>query len=110
MKSLRTPLGGEKGLAWLFFARLSVPESIVADGPTFADGMTNKMLQQEWNTALDEAIEVGAQAQAICMQTEGFRRADRVFAAKEEPALEGDWGGASTQGTRRTPPAAAADA
>jgi enoyl-CoA hydratase/carnithine racemase len=37
------------------------------DGPTFAHGMTKKMLQQEWNMGVDEAIEAEAQAQAICM-------------------------------------------
>ncbi|MEY4219406.1 MAG: 1,2-epoxyphenylacetyl-CoA isomerase, partial [Pseudomonadota bacterium] len=39
----------------------------LASGPTFANGMTKKMLQQEWNMGVDEAIEAEAQAQAICM-------------------------------------------
>ena len=38
----------------------------------FAHAMTKKMLHQEWNMGIDEAIEAEAQAQAICMQTEGF--------------------------------------
>ena len=77
-----------------------MPESLLADaqgfarelaaGPTFAHGMTKKMLHQEWNMGLDEAIEAEAQAQAICMQTEDFRRAYRAFAAKEKPRFEGD--------------------
>ena len=40
--------------------------------------------------ALDEAIEAEAQAQAICMQTDDFRRAYRAFAAKAEPDFEGN--------------------
>jgi enoyl-CoA hydratase/carnithine racemase len=52
--------------------------------------MTKKMLQQEWNVGLDEAIEMEAQAQAICMQTGDFRRAYEAFAAKRKPAFEGD--------------------
>jgi enoyl-CoA hydratase/carnithine racemase len=93
-------LGGEEGLAWGFFNRLSAPEAVLADalsfarelasGPTFAHGMTKKMLHQEWNMGLDEAIEAEAQAQAICMQTEDFRRAYRAFAAKAKPKFEGD--------------------
>ena len=93
-------LGGEEGLAWGFFNRLSTPEAVLADalsfaselasGPTFAHGMTKKMLHQEWNMGLDEAIEAEAQAQAICMQTEDFRRAYRAFAAKAKPKFEGD--------------------
>ena len=62
----------------------------IADGPTFAHGMTKKMLHQEWNMGLDEAIEAEAQAQAICMQTEDFRRAYEAFAAKQRPVFGGD--------------------
>jgi enoyl-CoA hydratase/carnithine racemase len=39
---------------------------------------------------VDEAIEAEALAQAICMQTEDFRRAYRAFAAKRKPVFEGD--------------------
>ena len=35
---------------------------------------------------VDEAIEAEAQAQAICMQTEDFKRAYRAFVAKQKPA------------------------
>ena len=51
--------------------------------------MTKKMLDQEWNMGVDQAIEAEAQAQAICMQTEDFARAYRAFAAKEKPVLRG---------------------
>ena len=52
--------------------------------------MTKKMLHQEWNAGIDEAIEMEAQAQAICMQTKDFQRAYQAFAAKKKPEFEGD--------------------
>ena len=52
--------------------------------------MTKTMLAQEWSMSLEQAIEAEAQAQAICMQTEDFRRAFRAFAAKEKPVFQGD--------------------
>jgi enoyl-CoA hydratase/carnithine racemase len=52
--------------------------------------MTKTMLAQEWSMGLDQAIESEAQAQAICMQTQDFRRAFEAFAAKRSPVFEGD--------------------
>ena len=52
--------------------------------------MTKKMLHQEWSMGLDEAIEAEAQAQAICMQTQDFRRAYEAFVAKQKPKFAGD--------------------
>ncbi len=93
-------MGGEEGLAWGFFNRLCAPDAVLAeaqslarslaDGPTFAHGVTKKMLHQEWNMGLDEAIEAEAQAQAICMMTQDFRRAFEAFAAKRKPEFQGD--------------------
>jgi enoyl-CoA hydratase/carnithine racemase len=93
-------LAGEEALQWGFFNRLCAPEAVFAEarafaeelarGPTFAHAMTKKCLHQEWSMALDEAIEAEAQAQAICMQTQDFRRAYRAFVAKEKPVFEGD--------------------
>jgi enoyl-CoA hydratase/carnithine racemase len=93
-------MGGEEGERWGFFNRVCVPESLLADaqvfaaalasGPTFAHGMTKKMLQQEWNMGVDEAIEAEAQAQAICMATNDFHRAYHAFVAKQAPRFEGD--------------------
>ena len=62
----------------------------LADGPTFAHGMTKTMLSQEWCMTIEQAIEAEAQAQAICMQTEDFRRAYEAFAAKQKPVFQGD--------------------
>ena len=93
-------MSGMEGERWGFFNSLSDPETLLADaralaqsladGPTFAHGMTKKMLQQEWNMGVDEAIEAEAQAQAICMATNDFHRAYHAFVAKQKPAFEGD--------------------
>jgi enoyl-CoA hydratase/carnithine racemase len=48
------------------------------------------MLNQEWNMGLDQAIESEAQAQALCMKTEDFRRAYEAFAAKRRPEFAGN--------------------
>ena len=91
---------GEEGFAWGFYNRLCAPDQLIADaeelassiasGPTFAHGVTKKMLHQEWSMSVDEAIESEAQAQAICMATRDFERAYRAFAAKTRPVFEGD--------------------
>lgn len=93
-------LGGAEGLAWGFFNGLTEPGGTLeralglarelAVGPTFAHAMTKKMLHQEWSMPLDEAIEHEAQAQALCMQTQDFRRAYEAFVRKETPTFEGD--------------------
>ena len=58
--------------------------------PTFAHGVTKKLLHQEWNMGVDEAIEAEAEAQAICMQTRDFHRAYEAFVAKQKPIFEGN--------------------
>jgi enoyl-CoA hydratase/carnithine racemase len=93
-------MSGEEGERWGFFNRLCEPDTVLAaaqqfaatlaQGPTFAHGMTKKMLQQEWNMGVDEAIEAEAQAQAICMATNDFQRAYHAFVAKQRPQFEGD--------------------
>lgn len=93
-------LPGAEAERWGFYNRLCSPEDVLvqaqamahelASGPTFANGMTKKMLQQEWNMGVDEAIEAEAQAQAICMMTNDFHRAYHAFVAKQKPVFEGD--------------------
>jgi len=93
-------LGGVEAERWGFFNGLLPRESLLsdvqamaarlADGPTFAHGMTKTMLHREWAMDLDTAIEAEAQAQAICMATEDFRRAYEAFAAKQSPKFEGN--------------------
>ena len=91
---------GDEAERWGFLNRLCAPEELLpaamslaqelAAGPTFAHGMTKKMLHQEWNMGLDEAIEAEAQAQAICMATNDFDRAYQAFVAKQKPVFKGD--------------------
>lgn len=91
---------GDEGHAWGFYNRLCEPAELLeaahalaaelVAGPTFAHGITKKMLHQEWSMSVDEAIESEAQAQAICMSTGDFERAYRAFAAKQRPQFEGN--------------------
>jgi enoyl-CoA hydratase/carnithine racemase len=93
-------MSGEEGQRWGFFNRLSAPDAVLADaqalaaelaqGPTFANGITKTMLHQEWAMTIDQAIEAEAQAQALCMQTEDFNRAYEAFVAKQKPRFEGN--------------------
>ena len=93
-------LPGDEAERWGFFNRLCAPESLLKDaqtlatelaaGPTFAHGMTKRMLHQEWNMGVDEAIDAEAQAQAICMATNDFHRAYHAFVAKQKPEFKGD--------------------
>jgi enoyl-CoA hydratase/carnithine racemase len=93
-------VGADEALTCGFYSRLVSPEELrpaaaqlaqeLADGPTFAHAMTKTMLNQEWNMGLEQALESEAQAQAICMQTEDFRRAYAAFSAKQRPAFKGD--------------------
>ena len=62
----------------------------LAQGPSFAHGITKTMLHREWSMDVDTAIEAEAQAQAICMATQDFSRAFEAFAAKRNPAFQGD--------------------
>jgi enoyl-CoA hydratase/carnithine racemase len=93
-------MNAQEGHAWGFFNALHESGALqpaahklaaqLAQGPTFAHGMTKTMLHQEWAMTLDQAIEAEAQAQAICMQTQDFKRAYEAFAAKQRPQFEGD--------------------
>jgi enoyl-CoA hydratase/carnithine racemase len=62
----------------------------LAAGPTFANAITKNQLNMEWDMNLVTALEAEAQAQAICMQTNDFRRAYEAFVAKRTPSFEGD--------------------
>jgi enoyl-CoA hydratase/carnithine racemase len=93
-------MSADEGLAWGFFNRLTAPETLLADaqalahqladGPTFAHGMTKTMLNQEWSMTIDQAIEAEAQAQAVCMASADFKRAYEAFVAKRAPEFKGD--------------------
>jgi enoyl-CoA hydratase/carnithine racemase len=89
-----------EGLAWGFYNSEHAPEGVLeaaqalarslASGPTFAHAMTKRQLHAEWNVSVDEAIEAEAEVQAICMQTQDFRRAYEAFVRKETPVFEGN--------------------
>jgi enoyl-CoA hydratase/carnithine racemase len=93
-------LDGEEAERWGFFNRLVPPDTVLAQaqrlaaelaaGPTFANGMTKRMLEMEWAMSVESAIEAEAVAQALCMETEDFARAFRAFAAKQKPVFEGN--------------------
>jgi enoyl-CoA hydratase/carnithine racemase len=90
----------EEGERWGFWNRVVPAETLLADatalaqslasGPVFAHALTKTMLAQEWNVSIETAIEMEAQAQALCMQTQDFRRAFEAFAAKRAPVFEGN--------------------
>ena len=93
-------MNAQEGLQWGFFNALHDPDKLLAaaqmlahelaSGPTFAHGMTKTMLHQEWAMTLDQAIEAEAQAQAICMQTQDFKRAYDAFSNRQKPVFKGD--------------------
>ncbi|MGF9694245.1 enoyl-CoA hydratase family protein [Rhizobium sp. 0TCS1.26] len=93
-------MSADEGSAWGFYNAVHSAEAIeaeaeklahsLADGPWFAHTMTKTMLNQEWAMGLDEMIESEAQAQAVCMATQDFRRAFEAFAEKRKPVFEGN--------------------
>ncbi|KRE12864.1 enoyl-CoA hydratase [Bosea sp. Root483D1] len=93
-------LKGEEAERWGFLNRLIARENVLAeaqalavelaDGPTFANAMTKRMLEMEWAMSVESAIEAEAVAQALCMQTEDFSRAYHAFAEKRKPVFEGN--------------------
>ncbi len=61
----------------------------LAQGPSFALGMTKTMLDVEAHLSLPQALEAEAQAQQICMGTVDFREAHAAFIAKRQPNFVG---------------------
>jgi enoyl-CoA hydratase/carnithine racemase len=90
----------DEGLAWGFFNALHGAHELLpqaqalarslADGPWFAHTVTKTMLNQEWAMGIEEMIESEAQAQALCMLTQDFKRAFDAFAARQKPQFEGN--------------------
>jgi enoyl-CoA hydratase/carnithine racemase len=93
-------MGGEEAQGCGFYNRLVTPEGLLAEatamasslanGPSFAHAMTKRQLHAEWDMSIEQAIEAEAQAQAICMQTQDFRRAYAAFLARRKPVFEGN--------------------
>ena len=90
----------EEGECWGFFSRIVTPDQVlpqaqilarqIAEGPTFANTMTKRMLAMEWAMSVEEAIEAEAVAQALCMTTADFERAFEAFSNKVKPAFQGN--------------------
>ena len=90
----------EEGEKWGFFSRIVAPAEVlaqaeglardIAEGPTFANTMTKRMLAMEWAMSVEEAIESEAIAQALCMTTADFTRAFEAFSRKEKPVFQGN--------------------
>ncbi len=90
----------EEGERWGFFSRIVTPDQVlpqarilarqIAEGPTFANTMTKRMLAMEWAMSVEEAIEAEAVAQALCMTTADFERAFEAFSSKVKPAFQGN--------------------
>jgi enoyl-CoA hydratase/carnithine racemase len=90
----------EEGERWGFFSRILTPDQVlsqalalareIAQGPTFANTMTKRMLAMEWAMSVEEAIEAEAVAQALCMTTADFARAFEAFANKAKPVFQGN--------------------
>jgi len=93
-------MNADEAHRWGFYNGVEPAESVLeraravandlAAGPTFAHAMTKKMLHEEWAMPLDSAIDAEARAQAVCMETNDFRRAYEAFVAGAKPAFEGD--------------------
>ncbi len=60
----------------------------LAQGPSFALGMTKQLMNTELDLDFAAAIEAEAQGQAICMQTRNFREFHAAFAAKRPPEFD----------------------
>lgn len=80
-------------------SRIVAPERLMTDaraladrlasGPTFALGLTKRLLNHELDLDFAAAIEAEAEAQAICMQTADFREAYDAFREKRPPKFTG---------------------
>jgi enoyl-CoA hydratase/carnithine racemase len=91
---------GDEALRIGFFNRISEPAELSADagvlaremaaGPTAAHAVTKRMLLEEWNMGLIQAIQAEAREQAALMRTNDFRRAYDAFVRKESPRFEGN--------------------
>jgi enoyl-CoA hydratase/carnithine racemase len=91
-------MSSDEGFAWGFWNRLT--DNVLADaralagqlarGPSVAHAVTKKQLDAEWHVSIEQALQMEAEAQAVCMETNDFKRAFEAFAAKQTPVFKGD--------------------
>ncbi len=89
----------EEALACGLYNRVVPPSELEAEtrawaerlarGPSFALAVTKEMLEREMDVTLDTALELEAQAQAVCMQHPDYGEAFRAFTEKREPRFGG---------------------
>ena len=90
-------MSADEGLAWGFWNRLADDVHAaalelardIAAGPSFAHAVTKRQLDAEWDVGIETALDMEAEAQALCMATKDFRRAYEAFAAKRRPDVLG---------------------
>ncbi len=61
----------------------------LANGPTFALGMTKILVNNEWTMDINSALEAEAQAQALMMMGEDHRAFYEAFREKRKPEFQG---------------------
>ena len=91
-------MSSDEGFAWGFWNRISgdvladakALASDLAAGPSVAHAVTKRQLDAEWHVPIEQALQMEAEAQADCMQTNDFKRAYEAFAAKQAPVFQGD--------------------
>ena len=91
-------MSAEEGERWGFFSRIAddvhgeaqALARQLAAGPVQAHYMTKRQLDEEWAVSIEQALDMEAEAQARCMQTQDFHRAYEAFAAKKKPEFKGD--------------------
>ena len=85
---------------WGFYNGVAEPRELLeiaqdmarslAHGPTFAHAVTKRCLHHEFAMAIDDALQLEAEAQALCIQTADFARAYSAIVSKTTPGFEGD--------------------
>ncbi len=60
----------------------------LAQGPSFALGMTKDALNREATAGLEEALDMEARAQATCMMNPNFREAYRALVEERQPRFD----------------------
>jgi enoyl-CoA hydratase/carnithine racemase len=89
----------EEALAYGLYNRVVAPDRLaeetrslaerLARGPAFGLAVTKEMLDRELDVSLDTALELEAQAQAVCMLHPDYREAYEAFTEKRDPVFKG---------------------